>query len=171
MANITFYNVYAVRIPGVSLNDEGKVVVVPEGLGSEKMDEDAVNKERRKLTISNIPFSLTCVLHQNYILADPTSEEESVLETSVTVVLNSSGQLVSLYKPGGPVLAHISTIQVNNFLYPVNSPLPNTQFFCVCICLKYYQFTFTRHQKETYQNVALTTLYNYFIRISAQILK
>ncbi|KAK9274288.1 hypothetical protein L1049_019102 [Liquidambar formosana] len=33
------------------------------------------------------------------------------METLVTVVLNLSGQLVSLYKPGGPVLAHTSAVQ------------------------------------------------------------
>lgn len=64
-----------------------------------------------KLTLKSVPFSLTCVLHKNYILADPTAEEESIMETVVTVVLDSSSQLVSLYKPGGPVLAYTSAIQ------------------------------------------------------------
>ncbi|XP_010269781.1 PREDICTED: exosome complex component RRP43 isoform X2 [Nelumbo nucifera] len=38
-------------------------------------------------------------------------EEESVMETPVTVVLDSSSRLVSLYKPGGPVLAYMSAVQ------------------------------------------------------------
>ncbi|KAG5533285.1 hypothetical protein RHGRI_027465 [Rhododendron griersonianum] len=98
------------QIPVVSLNDDGRVVVVSNEEG-EKLEKEPVNKERRKLKLSSIPFSLTCVLHKNYILADPTAEEESVMETLLTVVLDSSFQLVSLYKPGGPVLAHTSVIQ------------------------------------------------------------
>lgn len=96
--------------PIVSLNDDGKVVVSKEQEGG-IFEKEPVNKEKRKLTLSSIPFSLTCILYKNYILADPTAEEESIMETLITVVLNSSGQLVSLYKPGGPVLAHTSTVQ------------------------------------------------------------
>lgn len=98
------------RIPVVSLNEEGRVFIVPEEEEG-KAGKEPVNKEKRKLTLSSIPFSLTCILHKNYILADPTAEEESIVDTSVTVVLNPSGQLVSLYKPGGPILAHTSAIQ------------------------------------------------------------
>lgn len=98
------------QIPVVSLNDDGRVVVVSDEDGG-KLEKEPVNKERRKLKLSSIPFSLTCVLHKNYILADPTAEEESVMETILTVVLDSSFQLVSLYKPGGPVLAQTSVIQ------------------------------------------------------------
>ena len=101
----------AVQIPEVALNDDGKIVLMSKEDG-QKLAREPVNKEKRKLTLRSIPFSLTCILHKNYILADPTAEEESVMETLVSVVLNSSGQLVSLYKPGGPVLAYTSAIQV-----------------------------------------------------------
>ncbi|KAL3752595.1 hypothetical protein ACJRO7_000062 [Eucalyptus globulus] len=87
-----------------------EMVMVSEELEGEKLDKEPVNKERRKLLLKSIPFSLICILHKNHILADPTFEE-SILETFMTVVLNSSGLLVSLYKPGGPVLAHTSAIQ------------------------------------------------------------
>lgn len=98
------------QIPVVSLNDDGRIVVFPEENGG-KLEKEPVNKEKRKLKLSRIPFSLTCILHKNYILADPTAEEESIMETLVTVVLDSSFQLVSLYKPGGPVLAYTSAVQ------------------------------------------------------------
>lgn len=83
-----------------------------------------MNKEKRKLTLKNIPFSLTCILHKNYILADPTTEEESIMDTLVTVVLDSSDQMVSFYKSGGTVLAYSSAIKVrvSAFSY-VNPPL------------------------------------------------
>ncbi|KAF5941192.1 hypothetical protein HYC85_022359 [Camellia sinensis] len=99
------------QIPVVSLNDDGRVVVVSEEDGG-KLKNKPVNKGKRKLKLSSIPSSLTCILHKNYILADPTAEEESIMETLVTVVLDSSFQLVFLYKPSGPVLAYTSAIQV-----------------------------------------------------------
>ncbi|CAL5420836.1 unnamed protein product [Camellia sinensis] len=98
------------QIPVVSLNDDGRVVVVSEeDIG--KLKNEPVNKGKRKLKLSSITFSLTCILHKNYILADSAAEEESIMETLVTVVLDSFFQLVSLYKPGGPVLAYTSAIQ------------------------------------------------------------
>ncbi|KAE8010056.1 hypothetical protein FH972_006454 [Carpinus fangiana] len=100
------------QFPVVSLNEDGRVVVVSEEDGG-KPEKEPVNREKRKLTLKSIPFSLTCILHKNYILADPTAEEESIMETLVTVVLDSSSQLISLYKPGGPVLANTSVIQVS----------------------------------------------------------
>lgn len=98
------------QIPTVSL-DDGKIVMLPEEQKEENSEKEPVNKEKRKLTLGGIPFSLTCILHKNYILADPTSEEELIMETLVTVVLDSSNQLVSLYKPGGAVLAYTSAVQ------------------------------------------------------------
>ncbi|CAL5423320.1 unnamed protein product [Camellia sinensis] len=99
------------QIQVVSVNDDGRVVVVSEENGG-KLKYKSVNKGKRKLKQSSVPFSLTCILHKNYILVDPTTEEKSIMETLVTVVLDSSFELVSLYKPGGPVLAYTSAIQV-----------------------------------------------------------
>ncbi|KAH7561368.1 hypothetical protein JRO89_XS10G0217100 [Xanthoceras sorbifolium] len=99
------------QIPVVSLDYDGKIVIMSEEQKEEKSETKSVNKEKRKLTLSTIPFSLTCILHRSYILADPTAEEESIMETLVTVVLDSSGQLVSLYKPGGSVLAYTSAVK------------------------------------------------------------
>ncbi|KAL9373779.1 hypothetical protein Peur_033399 [Populus x canadensis] len=99
------------QIPIVSLNDDGKIVLLSEEDEGAKLEKEPVNKEKRKLTLSSIPFSLTCILHKNYILADPTAEEESIMETLVTVVLDSSARLVSFYKPGGSVFAYTSAVQ------------------------------------------------------------
>lgn len=101
---------YHLQIPLVSLNDDGRVITVSEEKKGKAVTE-SLNKEIRKLTISNAPFSLTCILHDKYILADPTSEEESVMDTHVTVVLDSKGRLVSSYKAGGSVLLSRSMIK------------------------------------------------------------
>ena len=98
------------QIPVVSMNDNGRLVVVSEEQGEGR---NVVNEEKRKLRLSRVPFSLTCVLHKNYRVADPTAEEESIMETLVTVVLDTSNHIVSLYKPGGSVLAFTSSIRVS----------------------------------------------------------
>lgn len=118
------------QIPLVSLNDDGKVITASEELLEGKPMVELVNKEKRKLLLQRIPFSLTCVLHDKYILSDPTAEEESIMETFVTVILDSLGQLVSIYKPGGAVLAHGSTVKVCHIiLFLHNLPMQYLIFF------------------------------------------
>ncbi|CAN6924448.1 unnamed protein product [Brassica oleracea] len=100
------------QIPVVALNDNGRIVSIS---GEEEKNasitmKEAVNKEKRKLTHKNIPFSLTSKLHKKYILADPTAEEESIMDTLVTVVLDSSDQIVAFNKSGGNALAGSSAI-------------------------------------------------------------
>ncbi|KZV42798.1 serrate RNA effector molecule-like [Dorcoceras hygrometricum] len=99
------------QIPAVALNDNGRIVVVSDVDAGSRREKEPINRENRKLHLSTSIFSLTCIIHKNYILADPTSEEESVMETYLTVVLDSSFQLVSLNKPGGPGLTNESAIQ------------------------------------------------------------
>lgn len=110
----------SVQIPVVSLNDDGRIVVVSKENEADKLKNKPVNEEKRKLKLRNIPFGLTCILHKKYILADPTAVEESIMETMITIVLDSSYQLVSLYKPGGPGLAYESVVQVSVHLKFLN---------------------------------------------------
>lgn len=100
------------KVPLVSVNDNGRVTTVTGELLESKSELELVNKERRKLSFKSLPFSLTCLLHGKYILADPTAEEEDIMDTLVTVVVDSLGRLVSLYKAGGVVLANTSTVKV-----------------------------------------------------------
>ncbi|CAN4109234.1 unnamed protein product [Withania somnifera] len=102
---------YSVNIPVVSWNDYGRIVLFPEDNVRLKLEKEPVNTEKRKLKLHSPPFSLTYILHKNYILADRTAQEESITETAVTVVLESSYQLVLLYKPCGAVLGHTSVGQ------------------------------------------------------------
>lgn len=107
----------AVQIPVVSLNDDGRIVLVSDENGGSTKEKEPVNKEKIKLKMNIQAFSLTCMLHKNYILADPTLEEESIMETYLTVVLDTNYQLISLNKPGGPGLASTTSIQVNFALH------------------------------------------------------
>ena len=102
--------IIAVEIPLVSVGDDGKLFTVGGNDGKNKFE--LVNREKRKLTLGDIPLSLTCALHKGCILTDPTSEEESIIETYVTVVVDSSDRLVSLQKVGGTVTS-MATIKVS----------------------------------------------------------
>jgi exosome complex component RRP43 len=99
-----------VEIPLVSVGDDGRVFTVGGNEGKTKFE--SVNREKRKLTLGDIPFSLTCALHQDRVLVDPTSEEESIIESSVTVVIDSSDHLVSVQKLGGAGVS-MGTIKVS----------------------------------------------------------
>lgn len=48
---------------------------------------------------------------------DPTAEEESIMDTVLTVVLDSACQIVSVHKPGGTILAYNSAVQVSMFRF------------------------------------------------------
>lgn len=122
-----------VQIPAVAMNDDGKIVLMSNEDG-QKQAKEPVNKEKRKLTLRGIPLSLTCIHHKNHILADPTAEEESIMETHVTIVLDTSGQLISLYKPGGSVLAYPSAIQVSlHIAVERGEPYPSYSINIICV--------------------------------------
>jgi len=105
---------FAVEIPLVSVGDDGKVFTVGGNEGKTKFE--LVNREKRKLTLGDIPFSLTCALYKDSILVDPTSEEESIIETYVTVVIDSSDRIVSVQKLGGAVTS-MTAVKVTNPIF------------------------------------------------------
>ncbi|KAF9608093.1 hypothetical protein IFM89_006020 [Coptis chinensis] len=93
--NNIYRHINHVCMPVVSVNDEGRVFAISEEQIEGKSLKELLNRGKRKLTLSCIPLALTCILHKKYILAEPTAEEESVMETLATVVLDMSGRLVS----------------------------------------------------------------------------
>jgi exosome complex component RRP43 len=103
-----------VQVPAVSVNDDGKVQRVSEttDLDKSNLTGQSTLKVKRSLALGAVPVALTCMLHNKYLLADPTSEEEAVLHTTFTAVLSATGRLISMYKPGGSILATTSTVQV-----------------------------------------------------------
>lgn len=80
------------RLPQVEITDTEMVMV----------KEQEVKK---MLSIQNYPVPLSFGLIDDYVLADPTFEEESLLSTIFTIVYNNEGRLCSVYKPGGTVVS------------------------------------------------------------------
>lgn len=124
---------------------------------SSGLDEQILNKGnlqnqmtllgKRRLKLGAVPVALTCILHKKHLLADPTAEEEAVLHTTCTVVVDATGRLISIYKPGGLILATTSTVQVfwvpifsgfrQTIFLPCNPSFVLVRYFCNPCRLKY----------------------------------
>jgi exosome complex component RRP43 len=48
----------------------------------------------RALALSSVPIALTCGFFEGVIIADPSAEEEPLLSTTVTTVLDEAGKLL-----------------------------------------------------------------------------
>ncbi|KAH7427176.1 hypothetical protein KP509_10G033100 [Ceratopteris richardii] len=96
------------KLPEVAVTDDGKVLPASSDVQEHR---SLKNIQSKRLKLGKIPMALTCAVHPKYILPDPTAEEEAILKTTITVLTDFSGQLFSLYKPGGEVLASTSTVQ------------------------------------------------------------
>ena len=49
---------------------------------------------RRQLQLSSIPVALTCGFYDGKIIADPAADEEALLSTTVSTVLDAQGRLL-----------------------------------------------------------------------------
>lgn len=58
-----------------------------------------------KLSLKEIPFSVTFAVFEKWILADPTHEEEEVCNAKFTIIIDGSGKLCSVEKRGGQTVS------------------------------------------------------------------
>jgi len=111
----------SVKLPRVKLSEDGRVVVAEDGPaetspGPSDMDTESGNGGTRivegcsRLNLASVPIALTCGMYKGNILADPSGEEEGMMEALVTVVMDAEGRLLSVYKPGGTVGASDAAI-------------------------------------------------------------
>ncbi|KAL9653407.1 hypothetical protein ABK040_002043 [Willaertia magna] len=77
-----------VKLPKVEVNEDDEAIVT---------DENALTT----LSLNNYPVSLTFGLLDDYVLVDPTSEEESLLSWLITIVYNEKKEICQIWKPGG----------------------------------------------------------------------
>eukprot|EP00899_Mesostigma_viride_P012990 jgi/Mesvir1/21692/Mv04112-RA.1 len=109
-----------VTLPAITLSKSGLVgpslsMLASRGLVAEIriMEEGFTELPARRLQLGPTPYSLTCGLYSKYFIVDPTSEEEVLLEASVTVIITDESHghgLVSVYKPGGAKPASTAVI-------------------------------------------------------------
>mmetsp|Transcript_24463 Transcript_24463/g.68020 ORF Transcript_24463/g.68020 Transcript_24463/m.68020 type:complete len:285 (-) Transcript_24463:148-1002(-) len=87
------------QLPSVCIMPSGQVV--PAG------DKNAIPeliKEGKPLRLQSIPISLTCGTRGRHLVADPTLEEEALLDSQTSIVLDQDGNVLGLHKPGGAPL-------------------------------------------------------------------
>lgn len=76
----------------------------------DKEDSAQQSDQPKQFVVSNIPVSLSCILYKDYLLADPTLDEESIAQTVVTVVLDQHGVCHGFYLSGGG--AEVSSLRL-----------------------------------------------------------
>jgi len=81
------------RLPPTKITEDGVVT----------LDGEAGSGERLK--IRHFPVPLTFAIVQENTIADPTAEEESLMNSSFTIVYNEKGELCTVYKAGGSSLS------------------------------------------------------------------
>jgi len=69
-----------------------------------KVENDSIVSLGAKLRVNYIAIPVTLALIDQYLIADPTAEEEELMSTQCTIILNEKHDLISLYKPGGSPL-------------------------------------------------------------------
>lgn len=75
-----------INLPSVTVNEQGTVV-------SATQPEEATSL--RKLSLRSLPFSVTCGTFSNRLIVDPTSEEEALLQATISTIVDGQGKLIS----------------------------------------------------------------------------
>ena len=75
-----------IKLPSVTVNEQGTVV-------SSTKPEEATSL--RKLHLRSLPFSVTCGTFNNTLVVDPTSEEEALLQATISTIVDGQGKLIS----------------------------------------------------------------------------
>lgn len=87
------------RLPRTTVGEDGIVGIIPSG------NEENASENGSKLLLRSVPVPLTVGLFDGKMLVDPSGVEEEVLGGAVTVVVNSTKQLLSLNKTGSVLLS------------------------------------------------------------------
>eukprot|EP01122_Echinamoeba_exundans_P001038 TRINITY_DN10981_c0_g1_i1.p1 TRINITY_DN10981_c0_g1~~TRINITY_DN10981_c0_g1_i1.p1 ORF type:complete len:269 (+),score=40.80 TRINITY_DN10981_c0_g1_i1:19-825(+) len=76
-----------VRLPTLSLSAEGQLQVSPTA--------------ETRLSLAHQPFSLSFGLLEEYVIVDPNAEEESLLNGTISIVMDDRGNVLNVLKSGG----------------------------------------------------------------------
>ena len=102
-------------VPFASVDDRGKVHTGGEmkrkrnnrdGPDDASPDED----EKCEVTVARVPVALTVGLYKGRRIVDPSAEETTLMEATVTVVVDDAGAVVAVVKPGGTAEATETTL-------------------------------------------------------------
>ena len=109
-------------VPFASVDDRGKVHTGGEGKRKRhnrdgpddaNPDEDenpSSSSARCEVTVARVPVALTVGLYKGQRIVDPSAEETTLMEATVTVVVDDAGAVVAVVKPGGTAEATETTL-------------------------------------------------------------
>ena len=97
------------KVPSVAVDDRGKLTYGRVGEkkkkdgGGEGANVASVEKgeESSMIEVAAAPVAVTTALYRKQLIVDPNAEEEGLADATVTVVMDRSGRLVGVHKPGG----------------------------------------------------------------------
>ena len=90
------------KLPATVISSDGIVSIANDS----ENDEDGKNLlSSRPLKLRYVPVPLTIGMFDGKLLVDPSSEEETVLDGLLTVVMTATGQVVTVNKPGGECIS------------------------------------------------------------------
>ena len=112
-------------VPFASVDDRGKIHTGGEGkrkrTNPDRPDADAADtaaddeppsssSARCEVTVARVPVALTVGLYKGQLIVDPSAEETTLMESTVTVVVDDAGAIVAVAKPGGTAEATETTL-------------------------------------------------------------
>lgn len=102
-------------VPFASVDDRGKVHTGGEGRRKRNNrdgpdDANPDEDETCEVTVARVPVALTVGLYKGRRIVDPSAEETTLMEATVTVVVDDAGAVVAVVKPGGTAEATETTL-------------------------------------------------------------
>ena len=85
----------SLRLRAVSIDEAGSVQPAP--AAAQQQGQQPAGQQERRLALSCLPVSLTCGLYRGRLLADPTAEEEPLLEGQLTATLDEGGAVLGAW--------------------------------------------------------------------------
>lgn len=93
-------SLYTLRIPSYSMKDDEIVI----NYGIFFIFQESLVDTYRKLSIREIPISITFGLFDDFEVLDPDVFEEELIEDSVTILLGTNNKILSVLKSGGKAI-------------------------------------------------------------------
>ncbi|KAI7841051.1 hypothetical protein COHA_005279 [Chlorella ohadii] len=100
----------SLRLRAVSIDESGRVQTGA-AAQQQQQGEQLAGQQERQLALSCLPVSSTCGLYRGRLLADPTAEEEPLLEAQVTAVLDESGAVLGFSAGGTAAVSQAVVVQ------------------------------------------------------------
>lgn len=103
----------SLQLRAVSIDESGRVQMgaAAQQQQQQQQGERPAGQQERRLALSCEPVSLTCGLYRGRLLADPTAEEEPLLEAQATATVDESGAVLGFTAGGTAAVDQAVVVQ------------------------------------------------------------